>query len=266
MVSSLILVLRSARASTEKFRRSLRFWLLLPLLACAGCQTASVGTEEPPRTVTHGWMASERDGLSTGAVAIPVSVHPMKGRWAALLTEHADRFLALSCGYTVAREGCDERWWSEWQEIAQKGAATEGLARLQTVNAGVNRLLKYASDREIYGVSDHWATFREAVSRGYGDCEDSVIVKMWMLAAAGVDLSDMSIVVLKDLTRQNFHAVLMVDLPDSSYILDSTFSPVVKPALLDFYMPMYALGPSRMWIYGFVKAPLEAQAFDKPVS
>jgi len=58
--------------------------------------------------------------------------------------------------------------------------------QLNHVNSWVNTL-HYASDKELYGVRDYWATLYEFVARGKGDCEDYTIAKYFILKALGVD-------------------------------------------------------------------------------
>jgi len=65
-----------------------------------------------------------------------------------------------------------------------KNAST--MKKLNTVNTWVN-YIKYASDKQVYGVSDYWATLYEFVGKNKGDCEDYTIAKYYILKALGVD-------------------------------------------------------------------------------
>jgi predicted transglutaminase-like cysteine proteinase len=60
------------------------------------------------------------------------------------------------------------------------------IKKLNTVNTWVN-FIHYASDKQVYGVSDYWATLYEFVGKNRGDCEDYTIAKYFILKALGVD-------------------------------------------------------------------------------
>ena len=68
---------------------------------------------------------------------------------------------------------------------------------------------------------DHWANPSEMARKGAGDCEDFAIAKLWMLRALGLPADKLQIVVLSDVKRQVFHAVLVVHANGYSYVLDN---------------------------------------------
>ena len=52
---------------------------------------------------------------------------------------------------------------------------------IDRVNTHVNSLIRYKTDRENYGTSEHWAKPSEIESRMCGDCEDYAIYKAYLL-------------------------------------------------------------------------------------
>jgi predicted transglutaminase-like cysteine proteinase len=60
------------------------------------------------------------------------------------------------------------------------------IKKLNTVNTWIN-YIRYASDKQVYGVSDYWATLYEFVGKNKGDCEDYTIAKYYILKALGID-------------------------------------------------------------------------------
>ena len=60
------------------------------------------------------------------------------------------------------------------------------IKKLNVVNRWVNGI-KYKSDKQVYGVSDYWATLYEFVGKNGGDCEDYTIAKYYILKELGVD-------------------------------------------------------------------------------
>jgi predicted transglutaminase-like cysteine proteinase len=173
--------------------------------------------------------------------AVPVSVPKLAAnpKWRRVIDENSKR-----------PRSADGSIWARWDDLVRKVSALQGEERLQAVNEGINTLLIYASDDEIYGVGDHWATLQESMSRGRGDCEDIAIAKMWLLNSAGVDLSSMRLVVLKDTLRNVDHAVLSVIENGHQYVLDNTAWKVGRADWMRGYRPIYALSTEESWIYG----------------
>lgn len=58
--------------------------------------------------------------------------------------------------------------------------------KLKRVNDFFNRRLRFASDQEIWGQEDYWATPLEFIGKGAGDCEDFSIAKYFSLRQLGV--------------------------------------------------------------------------------
>ena len=184
-----------------------------------------------------------------GAVAVSVPRLGENPRWRRIIEQGPQTLRGVACA-DPQLESCAGSTWSRWHELLQKVSALEGEARLQAVNEGMNTLLVYASDAETYGVGDHWATLQESMARGRGDCEDIAIAKMWLLNAAGLELSHMRLVVLKDTLRNLDHAVLSVVEDDHQYVLDNTTMKVGHADWMRGYRPIYALSANHSWIYG----------------
>jgi len=197
--------------------------------------------------------------------AVPVSA-PRIGenpRWRRIIEQGPQ---TLQCA--VGSLECAGSAWPRWHELLRKVAALQGEERLQAVNEGMNDLLTYASDDETYGVGDHWATLEESMERGRGDCEDIAIAKMWLLNAAGIELANMRLVVLKDTLRNLDHAVLSVVENGHQYVLDNTATKVGHADWMRGYRPIYALSAKHSWIYGMrvpEAPPLQVAQTSSPV-
>jgi len=79
--------------------------------------------------------------------------------------------------------------------------------QLQRVNAYFN-LIVNDYDINSWGAEDYWATPKEFVARGSGDCEDFVIAKYFTLEELGVKPSDLMILIVKVNGSRDYHAVL----------------------------------------------------------
>ena len=181
--------------------------------------------------------------------AVPVSVPRLAAnpKWRRVIEQHPQARPSAEC---ASDERCANSLWIRWNDLVRQVSALEGEERLQAVNEGVNALIVYASDDEVYGVGDYWATLEESMLRGRGDCEDIAIAKMWLLNAAGVDLSSMRLVVLKDTLRNLDHAVLSVVENGHQYVLDNAAWKVGRADWMRGYRPIYALSADQSWIYG----------------
>ena len=70
-------------------------------------------------------------------------------------------------------------------------------ARLVAVNQFFNRRVAFASDLEVWGQQDFWASPLEMLGKGRGDCEDYVIGKYFALLAAGVPVAKLRLVYVR---------------------------------------------------------------------
>ncbi|WP_068310108.1 transglutaminase-like cysteine peptidase [Polycladidibacter hongkongensis] len=113
---------------------------------------------------------------------------------------------------------------------------------LARVNQMVNRQLTYASDEEVWGQADYWASPDETLAKGKGDCEDYAILKYWSLAALGFDRGAMQVVAVYDRSVEDYHAVLHVKLFGADYILDNRSMRVLRKQDLTSYVWLYTTG------------------------
>jgi len=70
-------------------------------------------------------------------------------------------------------------------------------AKLAAINQFFNRRVVFASDAEVWGQTDYWASPLEMLAKGRGDCEDYVIGKYFSLLAAGVPTSHLRLVYVR---------------------------------------------------------------------
>ncbi len=128
------------------------------------------------------------------------------------------------------------------------------FGKLERINAAVNQTIRYRSDKETYRSFDYWASPSQTIRRGFGDCEDYAILKMGLLKKVGVPESSMSLVVLKDVDRNLYHAVLAVFTTKGVFILDNNLQTVVLDRQLPNYLPLYSFGKKRSWIHAWKRS------------
>ena len=125
--------------------------------------------------------------------------------------------------------------------------------KLDLVNSRVNDLITYTSDENLYGQMDYWASPTETIKRKFGDCEDYVILKMALLKEMGVPASAMSMIVLRDTSRNLYHAVLGINTNKGTLILDNLNQNVVFDSQLPQYLPLFSFNENRSYLHGWHK-------------
>jgi len=166
-----------------------------------------------------------------------------------------------STALRVSQTGLDWRWRrvadaqaptdARWREAVARLSALPERERVQAANAWVNHAVAFESDIRNYGVSDYWASARETLARGRGDCEDYALAKMELLRAAGVPSRDLYLLVAHDLVRRADHALLLVRMDDAYWVLDSGGDQVMPAASVSDYRPVVTFSSAGEWMHGF---------------
>lgn len=73
-----------------------------------------------------------------------------------------------------------------WQRLIDESRALTDAEKLSRVNDFFNERVRFGTDLEIWQQKDYWATPRETLYRGRGDCEDFVIAKYFTLINTGM--------------------------------------------------------------------------------
>jgi predicted transglutaminase-like cysteine proteinase len=123
-----------------------------------------------------------------------------------------------------------------------------GLGRkeqLQAINRFFNRR-PYKSDREIYWVSEYWATPAEFMAHS-GDCEDYAIAKFFALRELGFGNDELRIAVVYDRLRGKGHAVLAVYLDNGISILNNQTDTIAPPSRYENFVPRYLINETAFW-------------------
>lgn len=174
-----------------------------------------------------------------GSVVIPVGKLPLATSW----TRVADRMnLCKNSCTTLGRR---------LTEISGQAAEMPTLDALRLVNSTVNSAITYRTDKALWRKADYWATPAEIIGKQAGDCEDFAIAKMALLRKAGFDQSQLQLIVLKDVRKQVFHAVLAVHTNGGTYILDNMNNTVSNDTALRNYMPIMSFAAGKSFIHGF---------------
>lgn len=104
------------------------------------------------------------------------------------------------------------------------------MGKLEKVNDFFNRT-PYALDKNVWGVSDYWATRLEFIGKDKGDCEDFVIAKYFTLKELGFPTSKLFMTYAKALRYNTAHLVLTYyETPRSTPLVLDNFNYKILPA------------------------------------
>lgn len=160
---------------------------------------------------------------------------------------------------------------ADWQRVSAQGLSRGSVSRmlgarhanraetLAIVNRWANRRIEYAEDMSNYGARDYWATARETLRSGRGDCEDFAILKYQVLASLGFDRSQMFLTLARDLVRNADHAVLVVRLGDRHFMLDNATDTLLPADVNHDYRPTMSFNSESAWLHGYTTAPGRVQ-------
>lgn len=105
--------------------------------------------------------------------------------------------------------------------LIDRALAREGRERIAEINRAINLVIRPVDDMTQYGVEEFWASPLKTFAAGAGDCEDYAIAKYTALREMGVAASDLRLVVVKDHSARDYHAVAAIRHKGSWIILDN---------------------------------------------
>ncbi len=150
------------------------------------------------------------------------------------------------------------RFDKDWMRVSASGLSRRDISRvlgtvpadegdlLKRVNRWVNHEIAYRSD----GSGDNWADARTTLRKRAGDCEDYAILKMQLLAGAGIAQEDMMLTLARDMLRGVDHAVLMVKTQGEWVMLDMQTDRVVPAAGNYGYKPVISFAGAQSYLHG----------------
>lgn len=136
---------------------------------------------------------------------------------------------------------------ARWRIFLKQIAERPRPEQIVLVNQYLNRYL-YVIDPVNWQADDYWATPRQFFTRN-GDCEDYAIAKYKSLKHLGFSDADMRVVVLRDLNLNIPHAVLVVYLDGTAWLLDNQIPQVVAADRVAHYQPIFSINAERWWLH-----------------
>jgi predicted transglutaminase-like cysteine proteinase len=133
-------------------------------------------------------------------------------RWMALLAEQdAEQHAIRAC---LDDEADCPRYLRGYRIIIERAAAENPERQIRVVNQFINQRRWREKPR-----SEGWQTLGAFFRRG-GSCEDVAIAKYFVLRELGFPAEDLRVVIARDPSQREFHAVLAVNLDGEAHLLD----------------------------------------------
>ena len=96
----------------------------------------------------------------------------------------------------------------KFKEMREKAFTLSTEKKLNYVNSFFNKILPI-NDATKYNYDDYWATRKEFIIEGEGDCEDYVIAKYFTLLEIGIDKKNLFFAVMQVKGKTSYHMNLL---------------------------------------------------------
>lgn len=211
--------------------------LLVPSLLFSA---ASLGRaqEVPANALAFRPPAALRSGLF-GTEEVYSSDNAAFTKWNGMLARHSAQLAE-----TASCDGCAA---AEWRDLIARLSALPFRAKLEAVNAAVNRH-PYVTSIRNWSETNHWETPLEFLRKG-GQCQDYAIAKYLALRAAGVPADRLRVVVLRDMRLEIDHAVTVAYGEGDAWVLDNQSAALVTADSLLHYQPYYSISEQGWWLH-----------------
>jgi predicted transglutaminase-like cysteine proteinase len=137
-------------------------------------------------------------------------------------------------------DGCPS-YATQFLRLINAVKSKSGRSQLDEANRGVNAAIRFVSDFAQYGKADRWSAPLATFATAKGDCEDYAIAKYVALRDAGFPSDDLRVVMGRDRTMRQDHAVLAARLNDRWLILDSQRSELIEDSRIPDLTPVFAI-------------------------
>ena len=116
-----------------------------------------------------------------------------------------------------------------------------GRAQLDEANRAVNMAIRYVSDFAQFGEVDRWSAPLATFATGKGDCEDYAIAKYVALLEAGFPRDELRLVLARERSVRQDHAVLAAHLDGRWLILDNRSSELMEDSDASGLTPLFTI-------------------------
>ncbi len=147
---------------------------------------------------------------------------------------------------------------SDWHLLVEQNRSRPNAEKILLVNQFFNERLRFGEDSQIWQQQDYWATPRETLLQGQGDCEDFVIAKYFTLLDMGMSADNLRLIYVRariggpDSGVSQMHMVLgyYPALMDEPLILDNLVSEIRTASRRPDLTPVFSFNSTGLWTAG----------------
>ena len=222
-------------------------------LATSGCKSTTAAIDDmstatvPVAAATPAFGDDARSYAMLGTVPVAFTNRNWLFKWWQAREPGTAAFLK---GYCAGEDICSDKRFSQLRATVAKARTMPPARKIEAANRAVNSVLSYREEDPFAAEPDHWQSFMETIDRGAGDCEDYAIMKYHVLRAMGVRPEAMTLLVLKNATTGQYHAVLAVSLDGRNLILDSLTDRIYEDDVNGDYRVLFSFNGNDMRIHG----------------
>jgi predicted transglutaminase-like cysteine proteinase len=158
-------------------------------------------------------------------------------------------------------EGCPS-YATQFLRLVKAVKSKSGRAQLEEVNQGVNMAIRYVSDLQQFGELDRWSAPLASFATAKGDCEDYAIAKYVALREAGFPEGELRLLLVRDRTVRQDHAVLAARLESRWLILDNRWSELREDSAKLNFTPLFAIDRAGVHMFAAPFAKVEPVAHE----
>lgn len=155
-----------------------------------------------------------------------------------------------------------------WRKLMEEAHSLGDDEKLKMVNVFFNRRMRYASDQEVWGKNDYWASPLEFMGKSAGDCEDFAIAKYITLQMLGISTEKLRMIYVRarfggpGSTNSEAHMVLgYYPTPsDEPLILDSLVASIRPAASRGDLTPVFSFNTQGLWVGGATSSAADPTA------
>ena len=182
-------------------------------------------------------------GLTTGEAAEA----PLSTVWSKMLRALNDeRPIIAHC--RTEPSACFLPAASKFLALVQEGEYLQGRSKIAHINRAANAALRSENNAHEDG---EWRAPLDAIAKGIGDCKHYAVLKYAALAAAGIALDALKIVVVEVRSSHALHAMVAVRSEGRWLLLDNRSAILIESTLAGaYYKPLYVLDQDGVAQFG----------------
>jgi predicted transglutaminase-like cysteine proteinase len=189
----------------------------------------NIASLDPQQATIQSPASIEPFGLDT----TPVVTGELLANWGGVQAAIRDEREILARCRKVTKQPCPAAA-QKFLDIVATGRARAGRARIGVINRAINLAIRPRRDAR-------WSPPLATFATGAGDCKDYAVAKYVALREAGVAADDVRLVIVRNLTVGEDHAVVSVRLDGAWTILDNRWQLLVEATKMQGVIPLFVL-------------------------